>query len=227
MGLFDLEPTITLCDLTNTYFEGAAKGQPLARRGRSKEKRSDCPLRTLGRVLDGAGFVRRSEVLAGNVAESGTLAGMLEALQAPPEALVVLDKGIATEENLRWLRERGSRYLVASRKRAFEADKAIAIGTASGSSVRVYKQAGENGEARLYCESEERARKERALVERAGERLEKGLRELHEGLSRPRTGKRLEVAREWWTVECAAAAATPEGRHHDGAGGLRCQGGRG
>ncbi len=36
-----------------------------------------------------------------------------------------------------------------------------------------------------------------------------------------------EVAREWWTVECAAAAATPEGRHHDGAGGLRCQGGRG
>ena len=210
MGLFDLEPTITLCDLTNTYFEGAAKGQPLARRGRSKEKRSDCPLRTLGRVLDGAGFVRRSEVLAGNVAESGTLAGMLEALQAPPEAVVVLDKGIATEENLRWLRERGSRYLVASRKRAFEADKAIAIGTASGSSVRVYKQAGENGEARLYCESEERARKERALVERAGERLEKGLRELHEGLSRPRTGKRLEaVWRRIGRLQAAHKAAAP------------------
>ena len=177
MGLFELEPTVTLYDLTNTYFEGTAAGQPLARRGRSKEKRSDCPLLTLGLVLDGAGFVRRSEVLAGNVAESGTLAGMLEALKAPPEAVVVMDKGIATEDNIEWLREKGYRYLVASRerKREFDAGKAIAIGTASGPSVRVYKTTGKDGEARLYCESEERAKKERAIVGRAGERLEKGL----------------------------------------------------
>ena len=79
-------------DLTNTYFEGEAKLQPKARRGRSKEKRSDCPLLTLGLVLDGSGFVRRSEVLAGNVAESGTLAGLLKALEAPPEAVVVWTK---------------------------------------------------------------------------------------------------------------------------------------
>ena len=151
MGLFELEPTVTLYDLTNTYFEGTAAGQPLARRGRSKEKRSDCPLLTLGLVLDGAGFVRRSEVLAGNVAESGTLAGMLEALKAPPEAVVVMDKGIATEDNIEWLREKGYRYLVASRerKREFDAGKAIAIGTASGPSVRVYKTTGKDGEARL------------------------------------------------------------------------------
>ena len=55
MGLFDLEPTVTL-DLTNTFFEGAARRQPKAQRGHSKEKRSDCPLLTLGLVLDGAGF---------------------------------------------------------------------------------------------------------------------------------------------------------------------------
>lgn len=55
---------------------------------------------TLGLVLDGGGFVRRSQVLAANVAESGTLAGMLHALQAPPEAVVVLDNGIATEANV-------------------------------------------------------------------------------------------------------------------------------
>ena len=97
MGLFGHQPTVTLVDLTNTYFEGEAKLQPKARRGRSKEKRSDCPLLTLGLVLDGSGFVRRSEVLAGNVAESGTLAGLLKALEAPPEAVVVMDKGIATE----------------------------------------------------------------------------------------------------------------------------------
>ena len=60
-GLFGQSPTVTLVDLTNTYFEGQAKGQPQARRGRSKEKRSDCPLLTLGLVLDASGFVRRSK----------------------------------------------------------------------------------------------------------------------------------------------------------------------
>ena len=48
MGLFDLQPTVTLYDLTNTYFEGEAGAQPQAKRGHSKEKRSDCPLLTLG-----------------------------------------------------------------------------------------------------------------------------------------------------------------------------------
>ena len=193
LGLFDLQPTVTLYDLTNTYFEGAAAAQPQARRGRSKEKRHDCPLLTLGLVLDGDGFVRRSQVLAGNVAESGTLAGMLEALGAPPEALVVLDKGIATEENVVWLREQGYRYLVASRerKREFDVGQSIAIGTRSGPEVRVYKQQDEQGEVRLYCESAQRAQKERAIVEQAGERLEQGLQALHEGLRRPRTVKRL------------------------------------
>ena len=72
MGLFDLHPTITLYDLTNTYFEGEAGGQPKARRGHSKEKRTDCPLLTLGLVLDASGFVRRSQVFAGNVREHHT-----------------------------------------------------------------------------------------------------------------------------------------------------------
>ena len=48
MGLFDRQPTVTLYDLTNTYFEGEASEQPQAKRGHSKEKRSDCPLLTLG-----------------------------------------------------------------------------------------------------------------------------------------------------------------------------------
>ena len=60
MDLFDLTPTVTLYDLTNTYYEGDVADQPEARRGHSKEKRSDCKLLTLGLVLDGGGFVRRS-----------------------------------------------------------------------------------------------------------------------------------------------------------------------
>ncbi len=54
--LFGLSTTITLFDMTNTFFEGAAEGNAKARHGRSKEKRSDCPLVTLGMVLDGGGF---------------------------------------------------------------------------------------------------------------------------------------------------------------------------
>ena len=132
MRLFGQQTTVTLIDLTNTYFEGDAKAQPKAKRGRSKEKRSDCPLLTLGVVLDGSGFVRRSQVLPGNVAESGTLEGMLEQLQVPADAVVVMDKGIATEDNVAWLRRQSRQYVVASRerKREFEADKAVAVKTA-------------------------------------------------------------------------------------------------
>ena len=51
--LFDLNRSIVLYDLTNTYFEGQCTQNPKAQFGRSKEKRSDCPLVTLGLVLDG------------------------------------------------------------------------------------------------------------------------------------------------------------------------------
>ena len=50
-------------------------GNHQAKRGHSKEKRTDCPLVTLGLVLDGSGFIRRSRVFAGNVSEDSTLAG--------------------------------------------------------------------------------------------------------------------------------------------------------
>ena len=81
--LFGLNWTVTLYDLTNTFFEGAAAGNPKAQRGHSKEKRSDCPLVTLGLVLDGSSFVRRSQTFDGQVTEGTTLAGMLAGLGAP------------------------------------------------------------------------------------------------------------------------------------------------
>ena len=117
MGLFDLHPTVTLCDLTNTFYEGEAAGLPKAKRGHSKDKRTDRPLLTLAPVLDASGFVRRSEVFAGNVREHHTLAEMLDVLDAPREALVVMDRGIATEECVKWLRENEYRYLVVGRER--------------------------------------------------------------------------------------------------------------
>lgn len=190
--LFGLEHTVTLIDLTNTFLEGAAAKQPKARRGHSKEKRSDCPLLTLGLVLDGSGFVRRCEVFAGNVDEDTTLDGMLSALEAPQQALVVMDAGVATADNVVWLRDRGYRYLVVSRERVrrFDPDLAEAIETRSGQTVHLHSVIDEEtGERRLYCHSEERAHKEEGIARRFAERFEGSLARLHEGLSRPRTRK--------------------------------------
>ena len=199
MGLFDLEPTVTLFDLTNTFVEGAARDQPKAERGHSKDKRSDCRLLTLGLVLDGAGFERRSKVFAGRVDEPQTLEGMLERLEAPRGALVVMDRGVATEDRIGWLREEGYRYLVASRqgRRQFDAEAAVTVETASKAPLQLHKEISDDGqEVRLYCRSQQRAEKEKGILERFSRRFEQGLTRLSEGLSRPRTHKGVEKVRE-------------------------------
>jgi len=91
-NLFSPPDTVTLYDLTNTFFEGKTADNGKARYGRSKEKRSDCPLLTLGLVLDGSGFALRSKVFAGNVAEGTTLDTMLGELEAPSVTLVIMDQ---------------------------------------------------------------------------------------------------------------------------------------
>jgi len=190
--LFGFSTTITLYDLTNTYFEGEVPHNTKARHGRSKEKRTDCPLVTLGLIMDGSGFVRRSQTFAGNVSEAGTLETMLQDLNAPPGALVVMDAGIATEANIQWLRTTGYGYLVVSRERSrqFNADAAIALETAVQETVRCQKVVAEDGqEVRLYCHSPGREQKEQAMAERFASRFETELNALNEGLQRPRTEK--------------------------------------
>ena len=152
-------------------------------------------LRALGLVIDGSGFVRRSEVFAGAVNEDTTLAPMLEALHAPADALVVMDAGVATEANVVWLRENGYRYLVVSRERArrFDPDLAIALETRSRQTVHVHKVVDpDGGEVRLYCYSEARAKTEQGIAALFAARFEGELRKLHDGLKRPRTRKRLD-----------------------------------
>ena len=115
--IFEYEETITLYDLTNTYFEGTAKGSKKAKRGRSKEKRSDAPLVTLAVMLDSSGFVRKSEIFDGNVGEASTFKEMLDRLKVDKTAnllttnsnssLVVMDAGIASQENIDYLVENG------------------------------------------------------------------------------------------------------------------------
>ncbi|EAR23414.1 IS1634 family transposase [Nitrococcus mobilis] len=193
--LFALAPTITLYDLTNTYFEGEAPVNPAARHGHSKERRSDCPLLTLALVLDACGFVRRSRVFAGNAAEAQTLQGMLTGLAAPAGALVVMDRGVATEANLAWLAEQGYRYLVVSRerRRAVDFKEAITLDNAGGQAVELLKVPLADGQGvRLYCRSEGRVRKEQAIAGRLMDRFEAGLDKLATGLSRRGTTKRID-----------------------------------
>lgn len=193
--LFSLAPTITLYDLTNTYFEGRAPINSKARRGHSKEKRSDCPLLTLALVLDASGFVRRSQVFAGNAAEAQTLEAMLHGLGASAGALVVMDRGVATEANLAWLAEHGYRYLVVSRerRRAVDFTGASTLNSATDQAVELVKVPAADGqEVRLYCRSEGRECKERAIAERLMGRFEAELEKLAAGLERPGTTKRID-----------------------------------
>lgn len=192
--LFGLPATVTLYDLTNTFFEGTAAANPKAARGRSKEKRSDCPLVTLALVLDGSGFVQRSATFPGNAAEVQTLQGMLAGLAVPRGALIVMDAGIASEANLRWLVAQGYRYLAVSRKRSVQFDEtaAVAIESKSGHTVKIERVKSADGtEVQLHCYSSAREQKEAAINRRLCTRLEKGLQKLADGIGTPRGEKGL------------------------------------
>jgi len=149
-------------------------------------------------ALDASGFVRRSRVLAGNAVECRTLEEMLKDLDTPSGALIVMDRGIATEANLAWLRKKGYRYLVVSRERTRQAPEGAAtVTTAGGETVRVARVLDEAaGEVRLYCHSPGREAKEAGISQRFCERFEAGLKKLAEGLSRPRGAKHPEVIHE-------------------------------
>ena len=196
-SLFDFEEVITLYDLTNTYFEGSGAGNTNAALGRSKEKRSDCPLVTLALVLDGSGFPKRSEVFAGNVSEPATLADMVERLVTEPtSSTIVLDAGLATEDNIAWLVDNHYRYVVVSRKRhrEFDPERAVRVKDDGGSRVEVQRVVNEDtGEVELYCHSVQRENKERGMDNLFSQRFEGALTKLHQGLSKKGNVKRYDA----------------------------------
>lgn len=199
-NLFSLEDTVTLYDLTNTYFEGKLAGNGKAKRGNSKEKRSDCPLVTLGLVLDGSGFIRRSRMFEGNISEAVTLETMLQGLEAPKSAIVIMDRGIATEDNISWLIKHQYRYLVVSREQSRQFDESYAVETtnATQEKIKIQRVLNEEGtEVRLYCHSQRRQEKEAAISELFIKRFENGLTKLADSLTKPRGEKKRDKIQEW------------------------------
>jgi transposase len=118
--LFNLDETLYLYDLTSTYFEGQAEANPQAQRGYSRDKRPDCKQVLVGLVLDRDGFPKAHEIFAGNRQDRSTVEEMIQVLEKrmgrKPGSTVVVDRGMAYEENLCQIRAHGLHYIVAGRQ---------------------------------------------------------------------------------------------------------------
>lgn len=196
--LFSLDDKLILYDLTNSYFESPKRESNVAKHCKSKEKRNDCPCITLALTVDGYGFPKRSQIFEGNVSEPGTLWNILEKLDISDTEdiprTVVIDAGIATEENLKRLRDdERFEYVAISRKKKFKNDifkdkpaKEIIVSHNRKLSVKTTRYGDETF---LLCKSPERTAKEEAMFSRRREKFEKGLTSLNQGLQKPRTRK--------------------------------------
>lgn len=170
-GLFSLEERKILYDLTNMNLEGKSKGLKKAKRGRSKQKRSDCPQLTLVLVIDEKGFPKKSEIFDSNVSEHKTLLGMVEKLGSTDTSgkkkTLVIGAGIATEEPLKILRDKGYDYIcVAMNKPATETetqgnDGLVTVKEDAVTKVEI-KLIKRQGESILYCMSHLKGEKKKA-----------------------------------------------------------------
>lgn len=117
--LFNCDNTFFLYDLTSTYFEGQAMSNPKAKRGYSRDHRPDCKQVVVGLVINGEGFPLAHEIFDGNLQDRNSLKSMLDRLgeRVPikPGQTVVVDRGMAYDENLAEIRSRKLHYLVAAR----------------------------------------------------------------------------------------------------------------
>lgn len=198
-SLFNLEEKILLYDLTNTFFEGTGKYNRKARFGVSKEKRGDCPLVTLGLVVDADGFPKRSDVFEGNVSEPGTLARMIATLSFAGMAskpLIVMDAGLATADNILWLKAQGYQYIVVSRTKIREVPAEMV--TVRQDKRRLIRAAlvSDVDEATLYCHSTDKQVKEEGIQNRFEQRFEQALERVRDALGKKHGAKRYDKVLE-------------------------------
>jgi transposase len=195
--LFNPDDTLYLYDLTSTSFEGQAFRNPQAKRGYSRDQRPDSKQVLVGLVLDREGFPKAHEVFDGNRQDRTTVGEMLDSLQKrmgpKPGSTVVVDRGMADDENLAEIRARGYHYLVAGRQpertawlAEFEShdDWEEVLRTPSPRNPdpeesRVWIKRRQKGEeVYILCLSEGRQEKDRAIRETHEQRLKKDLEKL-------------------------------------------------
>jgi len=202
--IFSLSEKLFFLDLTNSYFEGQADGNPKATWGLSKEKRSDCKLVSLGLIIDELGFAKYSELFAGNQHEAEVLSVMINSLEQHLEPqtdrTVVIDAGIATSENIDWLKDNQYHYIAVNRGAwPFEQDysemKVIREDKAKGIKIEV-KRFVHQGEVYILCRSEKKAKKEQSVRTRVEELFLDRLSYYKAGLHLPHRTKKYTKALE-------------------------------
>lgn len=188
--LFNLQEKIILYDLTNTYFESSQTSE-LKKRGRSKEKRTDQPLVTLGLVLDEDGFPKQSHLFPGNISEPGTLEKILDEIGSEQRKLIIIDAGVATDQNISLIKERGHDYLVVSRSHPdFEIKEEDFIKLRHTQQHLVEAMKHQDGdELYLYCRSKLKEKKEQSIFEFHRIRFEAELKNACESLHKKRGTK--------------------------------------
>ena len=193
--LFDIHDKIVLYDLTNTYFEGEKRNSTLARFGRSKEKRNDAKLIVLALVVNPEGFIKYSSIYEGNMSDCKTVEDMIDKLRintsnSAHKALVVIDAGIATEDNLKMLRNKGYDYLCVTRSTLKQ--YSIASGTAVKTIYNKKEQKIElqqvqrrdDGDFYLKVKSDAKTIKEHSIATRFQARFEEALQKVVSSLSK-------------------------------------------
>ena len=192
--LFDFKGQVILYDLTNTYIEGSGKKNEKAKYGRSKDKRYDCLLMTLGLVLTSEGFVKKSRLFSGNQSEVVTLQEMVIDLGIQKDQLIVMDAGIASQENLNWLSQSGYHYLVCSRATHDPS------GIEGYETVKVYPDEAQvqvalhkkDDELLAYCKSDRKAHTDQAIRTRTEQLFTDELQAIKDGLKKRNTTKKHE-----------------------------------
>ena len=198
--LFAVENEVLLYDVTSTYFEGQAEANPLARRGYSRDHRPDCKQVCIALVVTFDGFPLGYEVFAGNTHDSRTLQTIVATMEARHGVLGrvwISDRGMASTDNLAWLRSTGRRYIIGAPKselKKFSSALAAADGWRTvhqGVEVKLARHP-ETGETVILCRSADRRSKEQAMHDKFSQRIEEALQRLAARLARAK--KRVDPA---------------------------------
>ncbi len=190
-------------DITSTYFEGMALGNPQAKRGYSRDSRPDCPQVCIGLVTSREGLPLAFEIFDGNRADVTTTEEMVLAMESKygkANRIWVMDRGMVSEENIEFMKERGARYIVGTPKsmlRKFE-QELLTRGWEEvypGVEVKICDCSKGREETFVLCRSEGRKEKETAILNRFLDRLQAGLGRLKEQVETGRLRDRQQAER--------------------------------
>jgi hypothetical protein len=183
--LFGIEYDLLLYDVTSTYFEGQAAGNPLAQRGYSRDHRPDCKQVCIGLVVSKCGMPLGYEVFAGNRVDVTTLQEIVQTMErryGRADRIWVGDRGMVSADNIAFLKRSGRRYIVGTPKsmlKQFERELLAEDWRAIRDGLEVKLCPSPDGEETfVLCRSRDRREKEEAMHGRFERRIEEGLQRI-------------------------------------------------